>query len=147
MERSEEQEKEETRAEVVRRVFEYWKIRMGKKRARLDDKRRQKINQRLNDGYEERDLIDAIDGCAMSPFHNGTERRPHSDRYSATAVYDDLELILRDAKHVDQFISIKERQLALEAKRRAEEERLRKSIEEAEQRRRERLFSPLRAVK
>jgi len=105
-------EDQEQRHKIAERIFEYWKVRTGHPRARLDVKRRQKINQRLADGYTEQDIIDAIEGCVISPFHNGTERRVTSERYSPTAVYNDLELILRDAKHVDQFIKIHDRHVA-----------------------------------
>jgi len=113
----------------IQHVFEHWRVRMGKPRARLDQKRRSKIRQRLCDGYSVQDLIDAIEGCAISPFHNGAEQRHQNERYSATAVYDDIELICRDAKHVDQFISLIER----DTKRRAQDaarERERKAYED-----------------
>lgn len=113
-------------AGTVNMVFEYWKVRLGHPRARLDDKRRRKIRQRLLDGYEEQDLIDAIDGCALSRFHMGENDR--------STVYDDIELICRDAKHVDMFLAIKRREEAKEAKRRAEEHARRIAESEHEKR-------------
>lgn len=101
-------------------IFEFWRIRMGKSRACLDQKRRSKIRQRLCDGYKKQDLIDAIEGCAMSAFHMGKNDRD--------ATYNDIELICRDAKHVDQFLSVydthkaKKAQAAARAKFEAEEE-------------------------
>ncbi len=111
----------------IQHIFEHWQVRMGKPRARLDQKRRSKIRQRLCDGYTVQDLIDAIEGCAISPFHNGSER-PQNERYSTTAVYNDIELVCRDAKHIDQFIGIYERDKVLRAKA-AAAERARESYE------------------
>ncbi len=91
----------QVRYEQVQRVFDYWRIRMAHKRAKLDEKRRKKIRMRLDDGYTEQDLIDAIDGCGLSDFHSG-----RNDRNTA---YNDIELICRDAKHVDMFIALAEK--------------------------------------
>jgi hypothetical protein len=104
-------------------IFNYWKVRFGHARAKLDQKRRSKIRQRLCDGYKSKDLIDAIEGCALSAFHCGQNDR--------SAVYNDIELICRDAKHVDMFIQLfekdrvaKARAAALAKQKREEEERL-----------------------
>ena len=83
----------------TRTVFEYWQMRMGSPRSKLDQKRRRKIKQRLLDGYSAQDLIDAIEGCALSDFHMGKNDR--------SSVYNDIELICRDACHVDKFISLR----------------------------------------
>lgn len=102
----------EDRAEAVARVFEYWKQLLGHSRSRLDQKRRRKIEMRLSDGYEEQDLIDAIIGCANSPFHRGENER-HTR-------YDDIELILRDATHVDKFVALAEKKKARDEKEAAD---------------------------
>jgi hypothetical protein len=118
----------------INEIFEFWRVRMGHTRARLDQKRRSKIRQRLCDGYKLQDIIDAIEGCALSTFHMGQNDR--------STVYNDIELICRDAKHVDQFIKIWETEKAKRA-RRAAEERARK--EESDRIERERQARRARA--
>lgn len=83
-------------APQVRQVFEHWKRVMGKGRTQLDDKRRRAVLARLKGGYTVEDLCKAIDGCAKTPHNMGENER-------ATR-YDDLELICRDASHVDRFM-------------------------------------------
>jgi hypothetical protein len=58
------------------------------------------IRSRLEDGFAMRELIDAIHGCHMSPFHCGDNDR--GQRYQS------LDLILRNADKVTQFLEIKE---------------------------------------
>lgn len=72
-------------------VFDYWKHRLGKDRARLTPARRDKIRARLKDGTTIAEIRQAIDGCASSEFHvaNG---------------HTDLELILRSRENVEKFI-------------------------------------------
>lgn len=131
-------------SEAINRVFEFWKIRSGHCRARLDQKRRSKIRQRLVDGYTEQDIIDAIEGCRLSPWHMGTEPRGNG------VVYDDIELICRDAKHVDMFIKLTEKHKIDQARKNAaakasreEEERIQR---ERSIRRASSAGSPLRKV-
>ena len=78
--------------------FQHWQIIHDYKRARLDDKRRKLIQDRLKDGYSLQDLADAVSGAFLSPFHMGENDR--SKRFN------DLGLILRDAAHVDEFVNI-----------------------------------------
>lgn len=127
-------------AHRVNEVFDYWRVRFGHTRARLDKKRAQKIRQRLLDGYEVRDLIDAVDGCALSPFHMGDN--------PGGVHYDDIELICRDAKHVDQFVKLKEQAAALHAQKQAAEKAKREEAErlDAERRARQGGDSPMRQV-
>jgi len=82
----------------VDEVFDYWVIVMQHPKAKLDRKRKQKIRDRLADGYSTDDLMRAIDGCKQSPHHMGDNDR--------ATVYDDIELICRDAPHVDKFIKL-----------------------------------------
>ena len=86
--------------DLVAEVFSHWKFIMGHERARMDVKRAQVIRDRLRDGYSLEDLCLAIEGCAASPWHRG-----ENDRHTA---YDSITLILRDADHVDRFISMGE---------------------------------------
>jgi len=81
----------------ITRLFSYWQEIMGYKRARLDEKRKRAICGRLKEGYTEDDIRLAIEGCFLSPFHQG-ENQNHQR-------YDDLSLICRDAEHIDRFIA------------------------------------------
>ncbi len=85
---------------VVNSVFQYWQTVMNKPRAKMDAKRAKAIMGRLKDGYTQQDLQDAILGCSLSRFHRG-----ENDRRRA---YQDIELICRDANHVDSFLDILE---------------------------------------
>lgn len=102
-------------AESVAAVFAHWRDIMGHSRARMDLKRAQAIRDRLRDGYTVEDLQTAIEGCAASAWHMG-----ENDRQTR---YDSISLILRDADHVDKFISMGEqarRIIAAREERRAE---------------------------
>lgn len=93
-------EKIDSRAVEIRQVFDHWKTRLNHPKARLDEKRKKAIRGRLADGYSVAELKTAIDGCRASPFHQGSNDRGK--------VFDDLDLICRDAKHVEQFIAVVE---------------------------------------
>ena len=98
---------------TVEQFFNHWQIIHDYKRARLDDKRRKLIHDRLKDGYSLQDLADAVSGCFLSAFHMGDNER--SKRFN------DLGLIIRDAAHVDNFIVLydeaQERFVKLQARR------------------------------
>lgn len=83
-----------------RTVFEYWQEVMGHPKAKLDDKRKRRVSARLKDGYTVDELKQATDGCKKSPHNMGEN--------DTGTVYDDLELICRDAAHVDRFIAMAE---------------------------------------
>jgi hypothetical protein len=70
---------------------------MGHPQALLDTKRSRAIAARIKSGYSVEQLKQAIDGCKASPWHQG-----QSERHQ---VYDDIELICRDAKRVEAFIA------------------------------------------
>lgn len=78
-------------------VFDHWKMIMGHARARIDSKRETVIKGRLKDGYTVEDLKLAIDGCAACAWHMGANDR--------NTRFDSITLILRDADHVDKFIT------------------------------------------
>lgn len=78
-------------------IFSYWQNVMNHPQAKLDKRRESKITQALKLGYSDEQLKQAINGCAKTPFNMG-----NNDRYQR---YDDIELILRDATHIDRFIS------------------------------------------
>lgn len=66
------------------------------------------IRKRFADGYTVSDLVEAIDGNHRSPYHCG--ENPSGTRYHA------LELIVRDAKHVEMFREVPERPPVLSEK-------------------------------
>lgn len=77
---------------AVNRVFNHWRGMWNNSRARLDTKRRRVITAALQ-LYDEADLVRSIDGYQSSPHHCGqNEKRTR---------YDDIEIFLRDAKHIE----------------------------------------------
>jgi hypothetical protein len=84
-------------------VFRYWVERMGKSASHtlFTDERVVKVRERLLQGYTVDVLRKAIDGCALSPHHQG--------KNGTQTVYDDLELICRDGAHVERFVDIANR--------------------------------------
>ena len=87
-----------TRA-AVERVFGHWQAVWSHPDARLDMKRRKRIEARLKDFTAEQ-LCDAISGFRNSPWHCGTD--PKSDG----KVYDKLETLLRDSSQVEEGIRL-----------------------------------------
>lgn len=77
------------------RVFDHWKTVHDHPRAAFDDKRRRLIRRALT-AYSEADLCAAISGYRNSPHHQG--------KNDTGTVYDSIELILRDAAHIDAGI-------------------------------------------
>lgn len=69
--------------------------------ARPTAKRRALAGDRLAEGYSALDLIEAIDGNHLDPHCNGRNDRGRE--------YHAFELILRDAKHVDDYRGIHQR--------------------------------------
>lgn len=80
----------------VQQVFDHWRTTLKHPHAKLDDKRRKLIRKALSLGYKPDDLMHAITGCSLSPFHMGENDNGRR--------YDGLDLILRDASKIDQFI-------------------------------------------
>lgn len=73
-------------------VFQHWKSIHRHPKASLDKKRRKVIEQALKH-YSEADLCQSITGYLNSPHHRGEN--------TTNTVYDSLELLLRDAAHID----------------------------------------------
>jgi hypothetical protein len=88
--------------DAVREIGEREGRRTSKGRKRVfSDKRRRLVVSRLKEGYTLTQLKDAVDGCLVSPWHRGQN--------PTGTLYEDIELICRDASKVDQFIAIGER--------------------------------------
>lgn len=86
----------------VQAIFEFWRTLLSTTRSRLDATRRKKITERLRDGYSADDVKRAIIGCALSDWHRGANDR--GTRYQG------IELICRDASHMDKFLEIADRE-------------------------------------
>lgn len=88
-------------SEEIVAVFDHWVAthrnnRLGPTPV-LGEKRRAKISRAIRDhGVEV--CLQAITGCAMSDWHMGDNPRRRR--------YDDIELILRDAAHIERFATI-----------------------------------------
>jgi hypothetical protein len=84
-----------TGVDPVRQVFDAWVASTGRTgRTHLDAKRRKKIHAALRD-YPLNDVLDSVRGWKHSPHHRG-----ENDRHT---VYNDLELLLRDAAQIERF--------------------------------------------
>ena len=83
---------DEPAPDPVERIFDHWRSTHCHPKARLDAKRRKLIRAAL-DGYSEADLCQAISGYRNSPHHMGQNDR--------ATVFDSIELLLRDAEHID----------------------------------------------
>lgn len=75
-------------------VFGSWQEATGKRRAVLDGKRTRLINAALKQ-YPLDDIVDAVRGWQNVPHNRGENDR--------STVYNDLELLLRDAQHIERF--------------------------------------------
>lgn len=80
-------------------VFEHWKREHGHPKSQLDEKRLKLIRVALK-SYTPEQLCQSISGYKNSPHHMGQNDR--------RTVYDDIELFLRDAKHIDAGLKFAE---------------------------------------
>lgn len=78
-------------------IFDHWKVVHEHPQAKLDAKRTKLIRKALK-LYSPDDLKRCVDGYRRSPWHQGKNDRKQ--------VYDDIELMLRDAKHIDEGIKL-----------------------------------------
>jgi hypothetical protein len=76
-------------------IFGYWQERMSSPKSKLDDKRRRLIQKAMT-LYEPSDICRAIRGCSRTPYNMG--------KNNSNTKYNGLNLILRDADHIDHFI-------------------------------------------
>lgn len=84
----------------VTAVFDHWKAEHKHPKAQLDDKRLKLIRVALQ-SYSAEQLCQSISGYKKSPHHMGQNDRK--------TVYDDIEIFLRDAKHIDAGIKFAEK--------------------------------------
>jgi hypothetical protein len=96
-EQEQEPEQEQEQPKAADLVFDHWRKVMGKGgRTEFDDKRRGRVEARLDGGYSVPDLFQAIEGCKLTPYNMGQNDKGQP--------FNDLELICRDASHVDRFM-------------------------------------------
>lgn len=84
----------------VQQVFDHWKVEHKHPRSQLDAKRLKVIRVALK-SYSTEQLCQSISGYKNSPHHMGKNER--------NTVYDDIEIFLRDAKHIDAGIKFAEK--------------------------------------
>lgn len=84
----------------VEQVFDHWRQVWKKPKAKLDNKRRKAIQLALK-SYPLDDLRKSISGFKNSPHHRG-----ENDRKTP---FDDIELFVRDSKHVEMGLSFAEK--------------------------------------
>lgn len=105
-EQEQDQEQEQKNGHVsavptdVQAVFDHWKVEHKHPRAQLDGKRLKVIRVALK-SYSAEQLCQSISGYKKSPHHMGQNDRK--------TVYDDIEIFLRDAKHIDAGIKFAEK--------------------------------------
>lgn len=88
----------ETFKENIYVVFEFWKATFNSPKTVLTEKRKKKIEARLEQGYSVEDIKKAILNCSKSDYHMGKNDRG--------TVYNDIELICREPEKLDRFISM-----------------------------------------
>lgn len=81
-------------------VFEHWRSVMGKSKRTVLDNNRKRLIQKALSSYSLDDVKAAITGCSLSPHHMGRNDR--------NTVYNGLDLILRNAEKIEQFIGYSE---------------------------------------
>ncbi|WP_099764138.1 hypothetical protein [Janthinobacterium sp. 35] len=86
---------EQTQLDAVKTIFAFWQKVMDSPRSVLDDKRKRVITKALK-GYTPADICKAIRGCSKTPHNMGQNAQKTK--------YNGLDLILRDADHIDRFI-------------------------------------------
>jgi hypothetical protein len=88
------------RTDTIRDVFSHWRKYHPRAFPRLHSELKEwkRVADRLKDGYSLAQLCRAIDGIHNSPFHRG-----ENDRNRA---YMSLELCMRDASRVEQFMAV-----------------------------------------
>lgn len=87
--------------QIIEEIFLHWKKVHEHPRVPLRPSLVKKIQARLKEGYSKEELLEAIEGCKLNPWHQG--ENPNGVKY------DRLDLILRDSEHVDMFISLYEK--------------------------------------
>jgi len=88
---------EQKHLDPVQTIFAYWQKTMGSPKSAMDAKRKSLIATALK-SYEPADICKAIRGCSKTPHNMGKNDR--------NTKFNGLNLILRDAEHIDYFINL-----------------------------------------
>jgi len=88
---------EQKALDPVETIFAFWQKVMVSPKSVLDKKRRSLIKDALK-SYPPAEICKAIRGCSKSPHNMGQNDR--------NTKYNGLNLILRDAEHIDYFINL-----------------------------------------
>lgn len=81
---------------IEREVFNHWRETMGRPTAKLTPDRRVKIRARAREGYTLAQMKMAIDGCASSTYHMGSNDQG--------TTYNDISLIFRTGSKLEDFM-------------------------------------------
>lgn len=91
-----------SRAEDVRRIFEYWRSKTGRNnRTVLDNDRVKIINSRMEEGWTAEEMMLAVDGLMLDPFWTG-----QNDRGTA---YTGIEHVFKNAARIERLIEVARR--------------------------------------
>ncbi|MBI0520784.1 phage replication protein [Pectobacterium parmentieri] len=94
-EQDEEKPPEQPASQSIKTVFSHWQAEHNHLTSKLDQKRRKRINARLEEGFTVADLCKAISGAKYDAWLMG--KNPSNRRY------DGIETILRDAAQVEKL--------------------------------------------
>lgn len=78
-------------------IFEHWQKTLNHSKSKLDRKRTRDITKGLALGFTVEELKKAINGCSKNKFNMGENKQGK--------IYDSLDLIFRDAQHIENFIA------------------------------------------
>ncbi len=81
----------------VNLIFDFWRDTLKHPRSRLDETRKKAITKALKNGFSVEDIKQAIIGCSKTPHNMGS-----NDSHQK---YDDIELIVRNAKNIERFMN------------------------------------------
>jgi hypothetical protein len=87
----------QTQPDPVHTIFAYWQKLMTSPKSVLDAKRKTLIANALKN-YPPSEICKAIRGCSKTPHNMGQNKQ--------NTKYNGLNLILRDAEHIDYFINL-----------------------------------------
>jgi hypothetical protein len=90
-------------AEVLQKIFDFWREQTGRNGStKFDPKRQRAIKARLREDFTTRELCLAIVGCTRSDWHMKRGRHANRDGEVKT----ELTLILRDAPQVEKLMKL-----------------------------------------
>lgn len=84
------------RQQVINRVFVHWQKTFQEPQAKLDSDRFFWIERALKKGFSIEQLVQAIDGCAKTPFNVGQNKQGQC--------YYGLHTIFKNAEHIERFM-------------------------------------------